>query len=147
MKYAIIGSRGCDESKYYGLIKETLDKYNDISHIISGGARGADSCAEKYAKENGITLTVLKPDYTKYASNRAPLERNKDIINKSQRVIAFWDGKSKGTQHAMKLARHQNKAVIVINYTTPKIGVFLSHETSNLRSPTAQCHQRQQPIQ
>jgi hypothetical protein len=47
MKTAVIGSRRFND---YALLQQTLDTYT-ISQIISGGAKGADTLAEQYAKE------------------------------------------------------------------------------------------------
>lgn len=57
-KVAVIGSRAFDD---YDLLSDTLADY-DILQIISGGAKGADSLAKKYAKSNGIDITEHKPD-------------------------------------------------------------------------------------
>lgn len=57
MKVAVIGSRG--------LKVEDLGKYlpADTTEIISGGAKGVDTCAREYALLHGIKLTEFKPNY------------------------------------------------------------------------------------
>ncbi len=94
MKIAIIGSRNL---KVYDLEKYLPD---NVTEIVSGGAVGIDTCAENFAKQNGIKLTVFKPKYEKYGRG-APLKRNLQIIDYSDRVIAFWDGKSRGTKYVI----------------------------------------------
>ena len=91
MKVAVIGSRG--------LIVKDLERYlpKDTSEIVSGGARGIDTCAENYAEQNGIPITVFLPEYEKYGRG-APLKRNIQIIDYADLVLAFWDGKSRGTK-------------------------------------------------
>lgn len=91
MKLAIIGSRN--------LIVENFDTYipENTTEIVSGGARGIDTCAAKYAETNGIKLTVFLPEYNLYGKS-APLKRNLSIITYSDCVLAFWDGKSRGTK-------------------------------------------------
>ncbi len=91
MKVAVIGSRG--------LLVENLGKYlpADTTEIISGGAKGVDTCAREYAVANGIKLTEFLPDYQKYG-RAAPLKRNITIIENADLVLAFWDGKSRGTK-------------------------------------------------
>lgn len=54
MIYAVIGSRNFTD---YNFVKQCLDLYN-ITTIVSGGARGADSLAARYAQENSIKLIV-----------------------------------------------------------------------------------------
>ncbi|MBQ8132862.1 MAG: hypothetical protein IJ192_00375 [Clostridia bacterium] len=91
MKTAVIGSRG--------LTVDNLRKYLPLetTEIVSGGAAGIDTCAENYAVENDLKLTVFLPEYKKYGRS-APLKRNIEIINYADIVLAFWDGKSRGTK-------------------------------------------------
>ncbi len=107
MKVAIIGSRS--------LKIEDLGKYlpPDITEIVSGGAKGIDACAEKYAENNKIKLTVFLPDYKKYKRG-APLKRNLQIIDYADLVIAFWDGKSKGTKFVIDNCNERSKPINVI---------------------------------
>ena len=57
MKVAVIGGRTFND---YELVKETLTKL-DITLLVSGGAKGADSLGERYASENNITTLIYKP--------------------------------------------------------------------------------------
>lgn len=106
MKTAIIGSRS--------LTVENLCEYIpcDTKEIVSGGARGIDECAEKYANEKGIKFTVFLPEYERFGKS-APLKRNRKIIDYSDLVIAFWDGKSKGTKHVIEECKKLNKKIKV----------------------------------
>lgn len=90
---------------------------SEISQIISGGAKGADTLAEKFAIENEIPIKKHLPDWDLYGK-RAGFIRNKLIIDDANIVMAFWNGKSKGTQHSINLAEEQNKLHIVYNYET-----------------------------
>lgn len=106
MKIAVVGSRG--------LLVSGLEKYlpKDTDEIVSGGAKGIDSCAKRYALEHGIKLTEFLPDYERYGI-RAPLVRNERIVEYSDEVIAFWDGKSRGTMHVIRVCRECGKKVTV----------------------------------
>ncbi len=101
MKVAVIGSRSFQNRK---LLEETLDKIEGIELIVSGGAIGADTMAEAYAKARGIKTLIFRPEYDKYGRT-APLIRNKVIINNADMVIAFWDGKSRGTKFTVDYAK------------------------------------------
>lgn len=98
MKVAIIGSRGLSVT-YLGryLPKNTTE-------IVSGGAKGVDTSAREYALSHGIKLTEFLPEYTKYGRS-APLKRNITIIEYSDIVLAFWDGKSRGTKFVIDNCR------------------------------------------
>ena len=115
MKVAVIGSRGFQD---YGLLESKLMVYlGKIECIISGGAKGADSLAEKWAKENEIPCTIIKPDWVKYGKG-AGIKRNKQIIEICDQCLAFWDGKSNGTASAIKLAEQLKKPIHLILYNT-----------------------------
>lgn len=107
MKIAIIGSRTCPEINIASYIEAKPES------IISGGAKGADTYARKYAIENGITLIEYLPDYKTYG-RIAPIIRNRQIIDACDSVLAFWDGKSHGTKQAIDYAKSQGKAVRII---------------------------------
>lgn len=106
MKTAVIGSRG--------ILMENLGDYlpPETTEIVSGGARGVDSCAAEYAQANGILLTVFKPDYARYGRG-APLKRNISIIEYADTVLAFWDGKSKGTKFVIDACHERGIPVTV----------------------------------
>ncbi|MGN1090332.1 MAG: hypothetical protein ACI4Q6_08030 [Huintestinicola sp.] len=91
MKVAVIGSRGLNVSNLGDYLPE------DTTEIISGGAKGVDSCAREYALSRDIKITEFLPEYEKYG-RAAPLKRNITIIRNADLVLAFWDGKSKGTK-------------------------------------------------
>lgn len=106
MKVAVIGSRTlqiCDLGDY--LPKET-------TALISGGAVGVDACVRDFALEKGIELTEFIPDYRRYG-RAAPLKRNDQIIEHADMVIAFWDGKSKGTAYVIEKCRQRGVPVEV----------------------------------
>ncbi len=105
MKVAIIGSRSLTDID----ISKFIPK--DTTEIISGGAHGIDTLAEKYADKNGIPKTIIKPDYKKYGRYVAPLKRNTVIVELADVVIAFWDGKSRGTKFTVDLAKKSGKSV------------------------------------
>ena len=109
MKVAIIGSRNLSVVE----IQRYLPK--GITEIVSGGARGIDSCARRYANQTGIKLTEFLPEYNRYGRS-APLKRNLQIISYADMVIAFWDGQSQGTKYVIDQCRKLGVKVIVYKY-------------------------------
>jgi len=109
MKFAIIGSRSFED---YELMKSILIKYS-IGEIVSGGAEGADTLAERFADEYNIKKTIFQPDYIKYGK-KAPLVRNRQIVDYADKVVAFWDGESKGTKYTINYAKKKGKQINVI---------------------------------
>lgn len=104
MKIAVVGSRG--------LKVNDLGRYlpAGVTEIVSGGARGIDTCAREYAEKNRIKLTEFLPQYEKYGRS-APLKRNLQIIDYADLVLAFWYGNSKGTKYVIEQCKKQNKEI------------------------------------
>ena len=103
MRIAIIGSRS---------LNVCIDEYvpQEAKLIVSGGAKGIDQIAEDYADRKGIEKLIIKPDYQKFGRG-APLARNKEIVENADLILAFWDGKSRGTMHSVKYAMKCGKEV------------------------------------
>lgn len=113
MRIAIIGSRGFNN---YTLLQSTLEKYKDkITVVVSGGARGADTLGEQWAKENDKDTDIYLPDWDKHGKG-AGFIRNTKIVKNSDGVIAFWDGKSRGTQHSFELCEKFNKPIKIVKF-------------------------------
>lgn len=108
MKTAIVGSRN--------LTVNNLQEYlpEDVTEIVSGGAKGIDLCAKQYAKSHGIPYTEFLPEYEKYGK-AAPIRRNDLIIDYADIVIAFWDGKSKGTKYVIDCCRKTGVKIDIHN--------------------------------
>lgn len=94
MKAAVVGSRGLRVSNLENYLPDR------VSEIVSGGAKGVDTCAREYALSHGIRLTEFLPQYEKYG-RAAPLKRNLAIMESADLVLAFWDGTSRGTKYVI----------------------------------------------
>jgi hypothetical protein len=107
MKLAIIGSRVIENLNLDEYIKEKPEL------IISGGAKGIDTIAWKWALENSIEIIVHRPDYNKHGK-WAALKRNDIIIDEADKIIAFWNGKSTGPKHVIERAKKSNKPLEIV---------------------------------
>jgi uncharacterized phage-like protein YoqJ len=108
MKVAIIGSRTVRVTALENYIPE------DVTEILSGGAVGVDTCAKEYAQTHQIKLTEYLPDYRRYGRG-APLKRNLTILQNADLVLAFWDGKSRGTKYVIENARKLGVPIQIIH--------------------------------
>jgi len=118
MKVGIIGSRGFNN---YELVKEVMGDYlnrdNELNCelVVSGGAKGADTLGEQWAKENNIPTLIFKPEWDKYGKS-AGFRRNQDIVKNCDMVVAFWDGVSKGSKSSIDLCVKLGILVRIVDY-------------------------------
>lgn len=115
MKLIIAGGR---DFKDYQKLKNEADKffyYLEGGWVISGGARGADTLGVKYAAERGIPVIELLPDWGTFGKS-AGIRRNVEMANHATHLLAFWDGKSKGTEHMIRTAQRKGLYVKIVHY-------------------------------
>jgi hypothetical protein len=123
MKLAIVGSRTFDSFELLNevvctfFIDPCLQEYK-VDTVISGGAPGADSIAKRWAlisSPEGIQYTEFPADWIKYGKY-AGVRRNQQIVDACDIVLAFWDGKSKGTQDTINKAKKAKKPTFIIYF-------------------------------
>lgn len=111
LKVSVSGGREfADEALFYA----TMDAINNkvgIDMVISGGARGADELAYRYAIKRGITF-VCHPPKPEDGFPRAYFRRNIRIVEHGDILVAFPTKESKGTYHAIRTAKKFGKKVI-----------------------------------
>lgn len=125
LRVIIAGSRDFND---YELLKksaiEIITKKTmlpDLTRIVSGGARGADTLGERFANEMGLEISRFIPDWDGLGK-RAGYVRNAEMAkfavedDNDGMLIAFWDGQSRGTKHMIDLAKRYGLEVHVVNY-------------------------------
>jgi len=131
MRLAVVGSRDFNN---YDLLKEILDYVHNLKEVtmfVSGGAKGADKLGERWADENNIPKEIYpaewnnlddEPCIIKYNSYGKPYNclaghnRNELIVKNSDKIIAFYNGISKGTANTIKLCEEHKKTCKIIYY-------------------------------
>ena len=91
----------------FDLLTKKLDEIfieRKPTSIICGEAQGADTLGRIYAKERGINVLSFPANWDKYGKV-AGFVRNTEMLKHADAVIAFWDGKSKGTEHMIRIAK------------------------------------------
>ena len=129
---AIVGSRKFID---YELMKDTFTKlvrekcWDDMQiTVISGGAKGADTLAERLADDFKLNKNIMLADWNnmnvpgvraktnqwgkEYNAN-AGHDRNKKMAEAADVVLAFWDGTSPGTKSMIKTSEKLGKIVHV----------------------------------
>ena len=122
IKVAVVGSRTFNNFDLFLTKMQEIFIVADIEMIISGGARGADKMAERFAELFDIPIQVFRPDWGKHGK-AAGFIRNKDIVENADVVIAFWDGSSHGTKHSMELAQKMNKWLYIVSLSGERVYV------------------------
>ena len=119
MNIAIFGSRDIpiEQSKQvFDLIQSKVNLLT-ADHIVSGGAKGADTIAEIIAKEHSIKTLIFKPDWTKHGK-AAGMVRNTDIVKNADMGFAIVNKplqESKGTFDSFKKFLKAGKPVFLID--------------------------------
>ena len=96
---AIVGSREFTDYEYLKGCVLSVIHPSDIASVVSGGARGADKLAKRFAREFGLTMVEFFPDWT--LGKTAGFLRNTKIVEHADLVIAFPARVSTGTWDTM----------------------------------------------
>ena len=115
MKLIIAGGRNFQN--YQQLCKVCGNILQDQTNIeiVNGTCRGADKLGEQYAKEKRLKIKRFPANWNKYGKAAGP-KRNQQMANYADALIAFWDGKSRGTKNMIDLAKQANFKVKIINF-------------------------------
>ena len=83
--------------------------------IVSDHASGADALGERYAQERGYETEVYPADWKTNGRAAGPI-RNAQMAAVADALIAFWDGKSRGTKNMIDTATKRGLQVAVVRY-------------------------------
>lgn len=95
--------------------KSIVVRENPFTEIVSGGARGADRVGEFVAKFYNIPVKRFIPDWDGLGK-KAGYVRNVEMAEYADGLLVFWDKKSKGSEHMIKVANLKGLLVKVILY-------------------------------
>ena len=116
MKMIVAGGRNFNN---YTLLEEELDYlyglFNSPLEVVCGEARGADSLGKRWGLENSLTVHSFPADWEKHGKS-AGYVRNAEMADFANSLVAFWDGKSKGTKMMIDLALKKGLLVMVVRY-------------------------------
>lgn len=99
----VCGGRNYSDWDYLKFILDAAHKSFPINCIIHGCAAGADSLADRWARENNVSIERYPADWEKYGKRAGPI-RNLEMLSRSHpdMVIAFPGGS--GTAHMKRIA-------------------------------------------
>lgn len=112
MKTIIAGSRHIDD---YALLKRVMQNVPwQITEVISGGYKGVDTLAIRWAEENRIPYIVIKANWERFGPAAGPI-RNGEMANIGEALVLVWDGHSRGSKDILTRMRKKRTACYVFN--------------------------------
>jgi predicted Rossmann fold nucleotide-binding protein DprA/Smf involved in DNA uptake len=111
VKLAIVGTRDFADREALENALAPLEPL--ITEVISGGAAGADTLGEDWARMRNIPVRVFHPARR---NTRAFHRRNRQIVEACDQLVAFWDGRSTGTRYTIDYARQLARPVTIIRF-------------------------------
>lgn len=111
MKTIIAGGRDFNDSVY---MEQCLEEHN-ITEVVCGKAKGADTRGEQWGLTHNISIKYFPADWNRYGRGAGSI-RNAEMGDYAEALIAFWDGRSKGTYNMIKYARNKGLKITVYNY-------------------------------
>lgn len=111
MKTIIAGSRNVQD---YRLVCKAVEQSKfPITEVVSGAARGVDQLGGLWAHEHGIPVREFPADWNGPAGKAAGFVRNAAMAEYADALIAVWDGRSRGTEHMIRVARKSGLHVFI----------------------------------
>ncbi len=107
---AVVGSR---EFADLGRVRRFIASLPSGLVVLSGGAPGVDRCANDAARDLGRPWLEYFAEWDRDGRYWAGRIRNQRVAERCDRMVAFWDGRSTGTQDAFTRARALGRHVVV----------------------------------
>lgn len=131
MIVAIIGTRWPEDERTFeptteagrkakAAVRQFIARLPPEDDIVSGDAAGVDSWAWD-AAYNLRQFIRIKPAWTRDGHAGGP-RRNATIAKIADRMVAFWDGKSRGTKSAIEEMQKLGKPVVIVKFMDPPTG-------------------------
>lgn len=107
MRLGIVGCRYFNNWEKFSAFMERYEKeYGLPDEVVSGGAAGIDTLAERWAKEKSIPMRIFFADWNKYGRAAGPM-RNTEIANNIDLLLAFPSAKSVGTYDTIRKSKYK----------------------------------------
>jgi hypothetical protein len=100
-RLAIVGSR---DFANLDLVRAFIARLRVTTTVVSGGAPGVDRAAEAAANARELGTDIFPAEWDVHGRS-AGMRRNEQMIATVDGLVAFWDGRSRGTAHAISVAR------------------------------------------
>lgn len=108
MKTIVAGGRDYTLTTEDEALLDTLG----ITEVVCGGARGADEGGKRWAESRDIPVVMFPANWSQHGRSAGPI-RNRQMAEYGERLVAFWDGQSRGTKNMIETAKSLGLEVIV----------------------------------
>lgn len=112
-KVVVAGGRTYTNTGMVFICLEDIIQKDDI--IISGHAKGVDMMGEFYAQKNNLAFEIYPAEWDKYGRSAGP-RRNEKMAQIADKVVVFWDFKSRGTKNMIDMAKKYKKELFIFDY-------------------------------
>jgi hypothetical protein len=132
-RIGIVGSRHFASRE---VVQRFLESMPRDAIVVSGGAEGVDSWSVEIGRSLGMQTLVFQADWHRRGRKAGPI-RNAEIVGHIDELVAFWDGRSRGTLNTIALATKAGLPVTVFDQAgdiVPSEGVL---EQAHLRGVIA----------
>jgi predicted Rossmann fold nucleotide-binding protein DprA/Smf involved in DNA uptake len=113
MKVVVAGGRTYTNTGMVFICLEKIVQKGDV--IISGHAKGVDMMGELYAQKNNLACEIYPAEWDKYGRSAGP-RRNEQMAQIADKVVVFWDFKSRGTKNMVEMAKKYKKELFIFDY-------------------------------
>jgi len=112
-KIVVAGGRTYTNTGMVFICLEKIVQKGDV--IISGHAKGVDMMGELYAQKNNLACEIYPAEWDKYGRSAGP-RRNEQMAQVADKVVVFWDFKSRGTKNMVEMAKKYKKELFIFDY-------------------------------
>ena len=110
MRVAIVGSRHFPDLSRVETYVESLPAG---TRLVTGSASGVDAAATRIARRRGLAVQVIGAGFEEARDPGVAAARNQRLVDQCDLLVAFWDGRSRGTRSTVERALDSGREVQV----------------------------------
>jgi hypothetical protein len=112
VKAIVCGGRDFSDLKYLESCLDKCRQWWGLNHIITGGAKGADSLAHHWALKRHLNTEVFHAQWDTYGKGAGMIRNRLMLTQLPQVVVAFKGGN--GTENMITISRQAGIPVLIL---------------------------------